>query len=437
MAADTICKTIHQYNREQVSPENMKKLQEIADDYKKVKNYVYQRYGGIAGLPKIYPGYTVQNEMTESGLRTELGLPSVYFYLAVFDALADIRSQWTKTKAQVSKLVRKNDNLTQEEKHYLRFLLKVSNAFEAVLNQTAMRLPKNIQAQHDLLAGEVDSAKLHRYLCRQVRKYHMRQRTDKADGFSASERAYRYADHGIYISIKEKRKRIFVPLTDNNQYRSQLYIKLYPERGDIEVKVPIQVDVHAHEDYKNHTAIALGMQTMFTTDKGRRYGEGLGQMQSEYAKWLREQTGIYQHNREHNPGRKKYTAKKRRYEERVHSYINHELNRFFQTEKPQAVYIVKLPKPDPGGANRRVNHFVNTWQRGYIRRRLELKCQERAVALVEVLGKDIAKECSQCGGIGNKKDGVFSCAACGYTVEEKTNTARNILKRGMGGKTIH
>ncbi|MBD5521773.1 MAG: hypothetical protein HDR03_11265 [Lachnospiraceae bacterium] len=46
----------------------MRKLQEIADDYSRVKNYVYQRYGGINSLSKIYPGYTVQNEMTRSGL---------------------------------------------------------------------------------------------------------------------------------------------------------------------------------------------------------------------------------------------------------------------------------------------------------------------------------------------------------------------------------
>ena len=82
----------------------MTKLQAVARDYAKVKNYVYQRYAGITGLSKIYPGYTVQNEMTRSGLREELGLPSVYFYLAIFDALGEIKSQWTRTKSKISKL---------------------------------------------------------------------------------------------------------------------------------------------------------------------------------------------------------------------------------------------------------------------------------------------------------------------------------------------
>ena len=66
-ARKTVCKTVCQYNREPLSDTDMQKLTDIAGDYRTVKNYVYQRYGGIASLPKIYPGYTVQNEMTASG----------------------------------------------------------------------------------------------------------------------------------------------------------------------------------------------------------------------------------------------------------------------------------------------------------------------------------------------------------------------------------
>ena len=87
LPAATICRTVRQYSRMPVPAENMRKLQEVAEDYRRVKNYVYARYGGIGSLSKIYPGYTVQNEMTRSGLRDSMGMPSVYFYLAVFDAL--------------------------------------------------------------------------------------------------------------------------------------------------------------------------------------------------------------------------------------------------------------------------------------------------------------------------------------------------------------
>ena len=101
MPEQTICKIVRQYNKVPVSGEDMQKLQEIAKDCASVKNYVFGRYGGIKSLSKLYPGYTVQNEMTKSGLRESLGLPSVYFYLAVFDALKEIKLQWGSQRLPV------------------------------------------------------------------------------------------------------------------------------------------------------------------------------------------------------------------------------------------------------------------------------------------------------------------------------------------------
>lgn len=434
---ETICKTVCQYNKGKISSDDMKKLREIAEDYCKVKNYVYARYGGKGSLAKLYPGYTIQNEMTKSGLREEIGMPSVYFYLAVFDALGDIKSQWTRTKSKVLELLGKNETLSLEEKHYLRFLLKSPNAFEAVLNHKPIQLIKEMERKYGELAAQADVKKMHSYLRRQVRKYHAGQyHTDVVSGFSVAERAYRYADHGIYISTKQSRKRVFVPLTDSNQYKSQLYVRLYPETGNIEIKAPIHVLPHIHPDYTNQVGVSMGMHTMLTTDQGHVYGERLGEYQMEYAQWLRGQTISYNRRREADPGRKKYNAKKSRYTEQLHSYINHELNRFLQTEKPEIVYMAKLPRPCAGGVNKKINNSVALWQRGYIRERLQLKCREQSVGFTEVLGKGISSECSCCGAVGIKEDGKFRCPGCGYSIEEKTNTSRNVLKRGKDGKVI-
>lgn len=185
----TVCKTVCQYNKEPLSDADMQKLTDIARDYRAVKNYVYQRYGGIASLPKLYPGYTVQNEMTVSGLRGELGIPSVYFYLAVFDALGDIKSQWTRTRTAVQKAVGQNDNFTGEEKHYLRFLIKTNDAFEGALLQRPpeeWKLPPDIRKRYEELSRCLKTGaedKLRRYLCRKVRKYHVKSHAEAADGF--------------------------------------------------------------------------------------------------------------------------------------------------------------------------------------------------------------------------------------------------------------
>lgn len=77
------------------------------------------------------------------------------------------------------------------------------------------------------------------------------------------------------------------------------------------------------------------------------------------------------------------------------------------------------------------------WQRGYIRKRIQQKCREQAVELVEVLGKDISRECSECGEKGKKEKGKFVCLQCGYQAEEKVNTARNVKKRGQGDGVVN
>ena len=117
--------------------------------------------------------------------------------------------------------------------------------------------------------------------------------------------------------------------------------------------------------------------------------------------------------------------------EHLHSYINMELNRFLKTERPEVVYIPKLPRPRKHGGNKVINNSVNLWQRGYIRSRLQQKCQEQSVKIVEVFGKGISIQCSMCGGDGQKKEGVFVCGICGYETEERRNAAQNAKKRGM------
>ncbi len=430
MPSETICKIVHQYNKEPVAGEIMEKLQEIAADYSTVKNYVYRRYGGVRSLSKLYPGYTVQNEMTRSSLRQDLGLPSVYFYLAVFDALADIKKQWARTRTQVLKNINRNEDLSPEEKHFLRYLLKVNNALESALNETPLNLTGDVKRQYDLLLSKVDQKKMEHYVSRQVRKCHVRPGTDKADGFSLSERAYRYGDHGIYISVKEKRKRIFIPLTDKNTYTRQMYIKLYPEESRVELKIPVDVAVKDHPDYTETVGISMGMMTMIVTDRGHRYGEELGIYQGGLSEWIQEQNRVYSRTREANPGRKKYYAKKQRLEEQLHSYINQELNKFLRTEKPKIVCIPRLPAPGPAGPVKKINHQSTMWQRGYIRNRLAQKCREQSIELTEVFGKDISRECSSCGSAGDKIGEIFRCPHCGYEADRKVNAARNARKRG-------
>lgn len=60
--------------------------------------------------------------------------------------------------------------LTEQEKHFVRYLLKVSNAFEAVLNHMPMKLPQTFEQQYQMFSEGVNIKKVENYLRRQVRK---------------------------------------------------------------------------------------------------------------------------------------------------------------------------------------------------------------------------------------------------------------------------
>ncbi len=430
MPSSTVCKTVHQYNSALIPEADMKKLVEIAKDYSTVKNYVYQRYGGIKSLPKIYPGYTVQNEMTASGLRASLGLPSVYFYLAVFDALGDIKNQWAQAKGRIEKCIRENENLTTEDKHYLRFVMKQSDCLEAILLRKEIQLSEAWEKSFREVKAGVEENRLNQYLCRQVRKQLGKLHTDSADVFSVAERAYRYDDHGIYLAVKEKRKRIFIPLTDNNRYTKQLTIQLLPEEGNIVIHAPVEMKVRQHEDYHREIGLALGIRTMFVTDEGGIYGDRYSEYQYALSEYVREGNIRYRRNRDTNPGRKKYMAGRERLEEALHTYINAEINRMLRTEKPAVIYLPKLPQNSKAGVNKKINSSVNLWQKGYVRSRLTQKCREQSIALVEVFAKDISRVCSKCGAVGEKAEDIFICKTCGAKLPERENAARNALNRG-------
>lgn len=435
-----IYRIIHQYNKEPVSGEDMRKLQEIAEDYRRVKNYVYARYSGIGSLSKLYPGYTVQNEMTKSGFREELSLPSVYFYRAVFDALGDIKSHWTHTRKKILQLIGGNENLTAGDKHYLRFLLKSNNAFEAVLHQRSVCLPREMQLKYEQLASEADTERLHRYLCRQVRKYRVKNACAKrADGFYITERAYRYGKNeagktGIFIATKENRKRIFIPLTDENAYQKQLHIRLKPEENGIEIAVPLEVKIRKHPDYVNEIGLSPGIWQMFTTHEGKVYGEEFGKLHQELTEYMSAAAAAHRREKENNVGRKKYLAHKARLDAGIKAYVNRELNRLLREEKPKTIYLPKLPKNSRAGYNKKINYSVGIWKRGLVRERLEQKCAEHSVEIVEVFGKAVSTECSRCGAAGRYSGQIFFCESCGYQVDKKINAAQNALQRGRQQK---
>ena len=231
-------------------------------------------------------------------------------------------------------------------------------------------------------------------------------------------------------SDTEVRKRLFILLTDNNRYTRQIYIRLFPEEGNVTINVPVEVRQRHPAGYAGERGVAVGMRCMFATDRGNLYGERYLEYQSALTGYIQERLPRHRKNAKNNPGMKKYNAGKARLEAALHAYVNAEINRMLEKEKPAVIYYPKLPGTTKAGANRKVNATINMWQKGFVKSRLAQKCRERSIKLIEVFGKGISNECSRCGGEGVKDGGMFCCKSCGLELPERQNTAANVLKRG-------
>lgn len=442
MAENKIYKSVKQYSTLLPST-TMTILNEIVADYAKVKGYVYNRYGGIKGLEKIYSVYTVQRELGQSGLREKLGLPTVYFGLAMFSALADIKSMWSNLRRKMSELVKKNKNLTDQDRHYVYTILKQHALFAKVLNRMEFSSPSFFEGT------QLNFNRLNNLICRLARRYMVRLSVPQnLDYFETDSKAYTYKDGGIYLATKVPYKRIYVPLTDNCRYSCQVRIKLMENK--LIIFVPIKTHAKKHHDYINEIGIHFGYGVMITTSTGKQYGNRLGDLLSEESEQLtctlanrnrlHGRYRIYCHEGEtqkaqrilhNNLGTKKYRSKKQRSDSRIKSYINAELNRMLETEKPAKIYVGTISKR-PSRVTKVMRRKLTYWNSGYIFDRLEFKCQMNQIELVAVNPAYAGSVCADCGAIGQKKARQFVCSTCGIEIDYGINAALNFIKKEKG-----
>lgn len=451
-----ICKSIHQYSRGKIASENMDVLMEIGHGCMVTKNYIYQRYGGIKSLGKLYSGYVIEAEVKAAGFREKIGLPSVYFTASVNRALGDIKIMWGQVKSGINEAANKNERFSAEDRHYIRFVLKVNGCFENILNGKQVSLPEEIQPRYESIIAELGDENgqrvqtLNRYICRQTRKRLRRQHTDNETYFTVKKQGYRYGEsegeHGIFLATKINRQRMFIPLTDANIYDRMLDIKLNPQKRKMEIIIPLFVNTKQHENYTNEIGISLGLWDMITTSTGNVYGSEFGKKQQEISQYILKEN--YQSGIENISKTQKYAAHKAKMDAALKNYINMEINRMLAQENPRVIYMAKLPR-NPGIHTARHRdaqqlmkgtgdtRFLRMWRKGFVTERIQWKCQENGIEIIEVIGKGVSAECSACGKIGYVKGENFQCPVCGFEENKKVNGARNALNRGKTGKQLN
>lgn len=432
-----IIKTVWQYS-EPLPEDTMEFLRGIAADYRKVKNYVYSRYSGVGSLDKLAPVYGILNEMRHCGLRKQLNLPAVYYELAIADAVTDIKSSWGTVKNKIGGRITENENLSADDRIYLRTVLKLNPVYAAILNRREYEMPKNAEGL------TIDAEHLNSLLRRLTRKYLTPPKTDNADMFRISPNGYSYKDGAMCIVCRVPRKRIPIPLKDSRTFDRQIQVHI--KTGSVALAIPIETKIKKHNDYINTVYIHIGNKDMFTLSGGAVYGKDLESRVTPETERLarknRERYKMYtayKQNTEdgnlkkadsietNNLGKAKYDRQKKKERLRTTDFINSEINRMLREEKPQKVVITRpvvknITKHYSKSTNRKITRSFNA----YIRERLAYKCRLNSIELIEINSKGTGKMCSRCGAEGKRQGLDFICESCGMKTTIPLNSAENI-----------
>ena len=411
--------------------------------YAKVKKTVYERYGGIGSLGKLTPGYTALNEMRASGMRQELGMPVVYYELAILDALTAIKSRWGILRDTIKRLAAFNENFSKEDRTYIYTILKWSSVYAAILQGEPYEEPNMVK---DL---PVDKRRLNNWLRRQTRKRLGKIRVIRDNGFTISPKAgYSYKNGVMKIAGREPRKRVEIPLRDGRQFSRQLHIEV--KEDYIILTAPITKEAFLPEGWTNEIYVHIGNVDALTLSNGHIYGEGLSKLTDVETERLNLKNRLRNQYRSaerkaltdgrvdkaetisvNNLGALKYQRQKERNRVKTENFINAALNKMLAEEKPCRVVITYPIKVSKGGkmaktAKRKLARSFS----GFIRERLQEKCEEYSIEIVKIPSKGTGLICSVCGKTGKTTVGNrFKCEQCGYEATASLNGARNIKKK--------
>lgn len=441
MEKETVITKIVWQHTEILPQETMEFLNGIAVDYARVKAGTYERYSGIKSLGKLAFVYDIMTEMRHCGLRELLELPSVYYELAVRDAVSDIKGMWGMLKNKIRTLVTSNQNLSNDDRMYIRTVLKLDHVYAAILNHEEYPMP-------DKAAGlDIDVNRLNNLLCRLTRRHLIRPAAGRADSFCVSPAGYSYKDNALYLVSRIPRKRVMLPLKDSKTSKRQIRVCIKADHAVI--AIPSEGKKRVHKDFQNTIYVHLGYQNMCTLSSGKIYGGELGELSSGKSKRLMEKNqersrarakykeSIALGNQKkaadiqaNNLGIQKYDRQKRREQARMETYINTELNRMLEAEKPGKIVTTKpltinRKKLKSKSANRKMTEN----RQGYIRKRLLQKCQMNGIELVEIHSKGTGNICSACGEEGKRAAEGFICESCGFQSSIALNGAKNIEKK--------
>ena len=433
-------KTITQYSYD-LTPEQLSSLNDLGKRYRIVRNYFYQKYSTLYQIGAIDKFYDLRNNLVKEKQWFTTYLPARYWKICLQQTLANIKANWEQEFTQIRKVMNKNFNLTDKDRHYLNTLLKRNDYLDQVLN-------KNQEIEYlNTTFIDVDRYRLNNLLKRYIRKYKSkRPYTRKSNLLHVDSGLYQYKNQEIRIASLEKYKRINIPVRDDREFTNTLIIKW--DNKHLSIYIPIEINPKINTN-KTIIGVDKGYASLLTTSTGNKYGIDYKQISKPYIdeqlKKNKNRNRLYNLYRDYlkkgniykanqiytnNLGKLKYNNYQHKHNETLKAYINHSINQLIEKEKPKEIVkedLTWLGNKKQG--SKQLNNRLNKWMKGYLDERLEFKSELNGIKITEVNPAYTSQIHHKCKTFGERNYEVFTCPKCNEKEDADINAAKNILAR--------
>lgn len=438
-------------NIRNISKTTSSSLLAYGERYSAVKNHFSTKY--FHNIKQVYAkGNNIRDDLVKTlktdpeslplEVRTLLAdLPAKLWKNALSDSIAGLKSAWANLRTSAGTEVSKNLSYTKEEKHYLFYVLKVSDTLHKVINENNSVVEK---------FKHVDQVKLNKDLNKILRELRFNCPVTHSSSFRLEDTQYLYKEiEGklfIDISTLASGKRERFELTAHNKLKGTIMI--VQKDNHFEIHKPVNLKVTHHPDYEAVIGIDKGYLQLMSTSTENQYGVEFDELMKAksdklYKKNQERQKFQVQVKKlkasgdfnkaqkivENNLGYKKKNEFLRKTKEQIRSVVNHSINQFIEIEKPMKVGVEDLTFVGKSKSSKKQNRYLSSWVKGYLHSRLEFKFNVHSIMLELVNPAYTSELCSQCDCLGNRNGEEFNCPRCKLSIDANINAGKNIRKR--------
>ena len=410
----------------------------IFKKYNLAKTIVANQYSSINSYLKIYNSRKeIRDIWTENGWLNNFNISKRYIRNAIDDTVGNIKSMWSNTKNNVKILVKNNEYLSDEDRHYIYCVLKSNLLFYNVLNNITIKTDKFNNLNFKYL-----NSLIKRYVRKKLPKKSI---YNKFGSIMIDDELYKIKNGNFYLTILSKGRRTEIKLSSNIKINGNIRLKLMPNK-QLRISNVIEINIKSN-DNQNIIGIDKNYINVFDTSNENSYGENLNLLQNKYTDILDKKNKKRQYYytlikntdnqikkdriKKFNLGKKKYNKTKNSLQEEFRKHINKSIKLLINNETPREIAVENLnfSYKSKRKTNKKTQHKLSGWVKGLIQNRVEYISELNNIKISKVNAAFTSQICCDCGHFGVRKNDIFHCPFCDKVEKSGTVAAKNILSR--------